>query len=128
MSNSATGSYAQFMIVLLIFVGVLLVTFFVTKWMAGYQKGRGAGTNIEMIESAPLTSNKHIQIVRLGTRYVALAVSKDTVETIMELDGEDLILGSSNVQTGSFKEIISKLRGDETEALNNETDDTDRNE
>ena len=39
-------SYAQFITVLLIFVAVLAVTAWVTKWIAGYQKKQGAESKI----------------------------------------------------------------------------------
>lgn len=110
--GSSSSSAAQFIVVLLIFVGVLLVTFFVTKWMSGYQKSRQNGTNIEMIESAPLTANKHIQIVRLGRKYVALAVSKDTVTMLSELDPEEVVIAEKG-ETPSFKDILSKVKSDE---------------
>ncbi|MCR5594267.1 MAG: flagellar biosynthetic protein FliO [Lachnospiraceae bacterium] len=106
-----TSSYGQFVVVLLIFVGVLAVTFFVTKWMSGYQSGRKNGSNIELIESAPLSTGKYIQIVRLGERYYALAVSKDNVTLIGELDRDSLIINDSGSGSGgmSFKDIISKV-------------------
>jgi len=111
-SASATSSYGQFIIVLLIFVGVLAVTFWVTKWMSGYQRSRQNGTNIQLIESAPLAANKHIQIVRVGGKYIALAVSKDTVTKIAELDPEDIVLPEKEA-TPSFKDILTKVKANE---------------
>ena len=108
MLGAFTGSYGQFIVVLLIFVGVLAVTFYVTKWTAGYQKKKSSGANIELIDSAPLAVNKHIQIVRLGNKYVAVAVSKDTVTKLVELEEKDLVLSGKENSSISFKEILSK--------------------
>ena len=112
MVTSTSNSFAQFIIVLLIFVGVLAVTFYVTKWMSGYQKARQNGTNIQMIESAPLAPNKHLQIVRIANKYVALAVSKDTVTMITELDPDEVVI-ADNATTTSFKDILTKVKADE---------------
>ena len=49
---SGAGSYAQFITVLLIFVAVLGVTAWTTRWMANYQKQQSVNENIEVIERA----------------------------------------------------------------------------
>ena len=41
-----TDSYVQFMTVLILFVFVLAITAFVTRWIGGYQRGRSAGANM----------------------------------------------------------------------------------
>ena len=112
---SASSSYGQFIVVLLIFAGVLAVTYFVTKWVAGYQRGRSTGANIQLLESAPLASGKHIQIVRIGNRYVALAVCKDTVTVLTQLNEEELVLpeGQDNFAS-SFKEILAGIKKADT--------------
>ena len=100
-------AYTQLIVVLIIFVGVLAVTLWVTRWISGYQKVKGAGSNIELIESASIANGKYIQIVRLGNRYFALAVSKDNVALIGELEKDSLKFGSTDTPRMSFKEIIA---------------------
>jgi len=108
MLGTSVGSYGQFIVVLLIFLGVLAVTFYVTKWTAGYQKKRSSGANIELIDSAPLAANKHIQIVRVGNKYVALAVCKDTVTKVADLEENDLVLAGKENTGMSFRDILSR--------------------
>ncbi|MBR6390383.1 MAG: flagellar biosynthetic protein FliO [Lachnospiraceae bacterium] len=104
------SSYAQFIIVLIIFAGVLAVTLWVTKWMAGYQRGKGTDANIQLIDSQAIATGKYIQIVRLGDRYFALAVSKDNVTLISELEKDSLVIREGGSQTASFKDILSGIR------------------
>ena len=104
------SSYAQFIVVLLIFVGVLAVTLWVTRWMSGYQRVKGSDSNIGLIDSQAIGNGKYIQIVRLGDRYFALAVSKDNVSLISELDKDSLIIRDGSSQTASFKDILSGIR------------------
>jgi len=118
-----SSSYGQFIVVLLIFVGVLALTFFVTRWISGYQKGKGVGSNIQLIESAPLTANKHIQILRIGEKYLAVAVSKDNVTLLTQLDKDELKTTYSGSGRSSFKEILSRAK-----AFNNDDDEEDENE
>ena len=117
------SSYAQFIIVLLIFVGVLAVTLWVTRWMSGYQRVRGTDSNIRVIDSQPIGNGKYIQIVRLGDRYYALAVSKDNVSLISELDKDSLIIREGSSQAVSFKDILSGIRpGSDGDTLENENE------
>ena len=48
LTTDALSGIAQFITVLILFVAVLWVTWAVTKWTAGYQKGKWAGGNIEV--------------------------------------------------------------------------------
>ena len=104
------SSYGQFIVVLLIFVGVLALTYYVTRWVAGYQKGRSSGSNIQLIESAPLATNKYIQIVRIGDKYFALAISKDSTTLISELSQDEIKLPMNNGNGKSFKDILSHAK------------------
>ncbi len=111
LSDSRTDSYVQLVTVLLLFVFVLAVTAFVTKWIGGYQKGRSVGTNMELVEALRLSNNKYVQIVRIGRKYLALAVCKDTVTMLSEIPEEDLHFpeGSTGSALG-FKDVLAKIQ------------------
>lgn len=111
LSERRTDSYVQFVTVLLLFVFVLAVTAFVTKWIGGYQKGRSVGKNMELVEALRLSNNKYVQIVRIGRKYLALAVCKDTVTMLSEIPEEDLDFpeGSSGSALG-FKDVLAKIQ------------------
>jgi len=106
------NSAAQFITVLLIFVIVLAVTYFVTRFIGVYQKNQGKTGNIEVIESARISPSVYIQIVRIGSKYVALSVGKDNSALLCELS-EDEIRTEGDVTTGqiSFDTIMNKIQG-----------------
>ncbi len=106
---SRADSYAQLMTVLVIFLFVLALTWFVTRWIAGYQKGKSTNTNMELLESFRLSNNKYIQIVRIGNKYLALAVCKDTVTMLAEIPEEELKLSEGTSMTG-FKDILNRVQ------------------
>ncbi|MDE5588776.1 MAG: flagellar biosynthetic protein FliO [Acetatifactor sp.] len=126
-----TDSYAQFITVLVVFVLVLGVTALVTRWMANYQKQQNVNVNVEVIETTRITSNKYIQIVRLGETYVAIAVCKDTVTQLCEIPGEQLKKGKSGqgsfLRSAGFRELLDRAakkdRLDSVEAEDNQSDD-----
>ena len=102
-----TSSYIQFITVLLVFVLVLGITAFTTKWIANYQKQQGAGGNIQVIETSRISNNKYIQIIRVGKTYMVIAVGKDTVTMLGEVPEDQLRLEISG-QSLRFREILDR--------------------
>ena len=106
-----TDSYVQFITVLLLFVFVLAVTALVTRWIGGYQKGKSAGMNMELLEAIRLSNNKYIQLVRVGRKYLALAVCKDTVTMLSEIPEEDLSFPEGSFGSAfTFKDVLAKIQ------------------
>ena len=124
--SNSTNSYLQFMTVLIIFVFVLAITYWTTKWISGYQKDRCRNTNMELIESFQLANNKYIQIIRIGQKYLAVAIGKDSVTMLTEIPEDQLMLepDAGNSQY-SFKELLDKVQ--KKNSLKKE-DDRNKNE
>lgn len=111
-SYSRLSSFAQLITLLIVFIFVLALTFYATKWMAKIQKSQFKNSNIEVIETFRLSNTKYIQIVKLGEKYVAIAVGKDTVTFLTELDESqlDLTKAVEGTNTLEFQEILKKVK------------------
>ncbi len=111
-STTGVNSVAQFLTVLLIFAGVLVLTYFSTKWIASYQKGKFFSNNISVVETFKITTNKFIQIIRIGEKYYAIAIGKDEITLLGELNEEELTLQEpAQVFSGvDFKSILDKAK------------------
>lgn len=105
--TSGAGSYAQFITVLLIFVVVLGITAWTTRWIANYQKQQNVNENIQVIETTRIANNKYIQIIRAGEKYMVIAVCKDTVTMLGEIPEEQL-KEKTPAQSFSFRELLEK--------------------
>lgn len=105
---SAGSSYVQFVTVLVVFVLVLGITAWVTKWMAAYQKQQSINGNVEVVETTRIAGNKYIQLVRVGRTYMAIAVCKDTVTMLAEVPEEQLKFRELPQGGISFKELLVK--------------------
>lgn len=104
-------SFIQFITVLFIFLFVLVITYFVTKWIAKYQKTQTNGANIEIIETQRITTSKFIQLIRVGDKYFAIVVCKDTVTMISEISKEDIIfINHENMDNINFSNIFEKVK------------------
>jgi flagellar protein FliO/FliZ len=108
--SEKVDSYLQFLTVLIIFLFVLALTWWVTKWTAGFQKSRTTGANMEIIETLRLTNNKYVQIIKVGQKYLAVAVCKDTVTMLVEIPEDDLCLHGDDTSKMSFKDILTKIQ------------------
>ncbi len=105
--TSGVSGYAQLITLLVVFVFVLGITLFTTKWIANYQKQQGFNENIQILETARIANNKYIQIVRVGETIMAIAVCKDTVTMLGEIPKEQLKSGAAT-STFAFKELFQK--------------------
>lgn len=114
-NTSGWDSFFQLITVLFIFVFVMAITYFCTRWIAKYQKGITVNRNIRVIETFRITNNKYLQIIEVGTVYFVIAVCKDTVTYLCEIDREQLTwMPEDGTQTPvvneSFQEILQKLK------------------
>lgn len=116
LAAASLDSFVQLITVLIIFVFVLILTYFTTRWMAGIQKGRSFNRNLKIIETISVGNNKMISIVEAGTKYIVVSIGKDEVNFLTELKEEDLKdLSFKNLQnttqnTESFSAIMDKLK------------------
>lgn len=110
LSSTASGGWVQLITVLLIFVFVLLITAFTTKWIGNFQKEKYAGSNIEVIETRRVDQNKYIEIVRIGDKYFAIGIGKENISTIAELSKDSLQIPEAKTNNFSFKEFLKKAK------------------
>ena len=109
--SGRTDSYVQFMTILILFVFVLGITYFVTRWIAKIQKDNIGVGNLEVVETCRITQNKFIQIVRTGEKYLVIAVGKDEIHMLAEVSKEELMLKEGNQeQPISFAGILDRVR------------------
>ena len=98
--QSGIDSVVQFMTVLIMFVFVLGITYFTTRYIAKIQKGQMSNKNMELIDTLRISNNKYLQIVRVGERYYCMAVCKDTVTLLGEVQKEELVFYENDASAG----------------------------
>lgn len=103
-------SYVQLVTLLVIFLFVLFITWGVTRWIARYQSGITKNTNFEILDTYRIANNKFLQLVRVGRKYLVVAVCKDTVTMITELSEEDIVSDSTDApQSLEFGKILERF-------------------
>lgn len=100
--------------VLFIFLFVLLVTYFVTKWIAGYQKQQLHNRNLQIVETLKVSPNKYIQIVKAGEEYLVVGMGKDEMVLLTKLSKTqvdlDTVESSTFTDTLKFHDILEKTK------------------
>lgn len=114
-------SFVQFITVLILFLFVLFVTYFVTRWISGFQKAQMTGTNMEMIDTLRISPNKYLQIIRTGDKYLVIAVCKDSVTMLTELSKDSLSFDANRGGGMSFQEVLQQMKNN-TKVLKDTTE------
>lgn len=115
--SSSLESFIQLVGALLIFAFVLVITYFTTKWIGGYQKQQMSGRSFQVIDTVRIANNKYVQILKLGDVYLVVAVGKDEVTMLAKLTEEEIGLTEEqlveSLQTNTqetFQETFDKIR------------------
>ena len=109
--SGSLEAFVQFLTVLFLFGFVLFISYYVTKWLSGIQKGQMTGKNMEILETIRLSNSKYLQIVHVGDKYIVIAVCKDTVTMLTEISAESLSFADKNEGNNlSFKEILERMK------------------
>ena len=116
---TSVSGYAQLIGVLLIFVAVLAITAFVTKYIGSAQKSFDKGKNIEVLEVKRVAPNKYVQIIRAGKHYMLVSVGQNEIHMLCELKEEELIFENEK-EIGSFAGILQKFLNKDASESNEE--------
>ena len=114
--NSLQSLFELFGLIL-IFVIVLVVCYYTTKFVAGRQLVQKKMGNFEIVETFAIAQNKYLQLIRMGNKYVVISVAKDSVNVITELEEAEVcqVQKTVSVSGKSFKEILSGFTRKEEE-------------
>ncbi|MDO4188806.1 MAG: flagellar biosynthetic protein FliO [Lachnospiraceae bacterium] len=124
--SSTAGSISQLITVFLIFILVLFITVYTTKFLADYQKGQYVNRNLEVIETMRVANNKYLQIVRTADKYIVIGVGKDEISMLTEISEEDLIKMSTD-KSGA-KDTFASIFAKAGKSLNKDNNKSNNNE
>ncbi len=128
LTGGIANSIFEFITVSVIFIFVLVLCYFTTRWIGGYEKSRSIRRNLELMESIRLGNNRSVAIIRAGVdKYLVLGFGKDEISLLATLTEDDIIEYDSSSQNKTytsasvygdvFKNALNRLknRGDTEE-------------
>lgn len=118
-SASSLKSIGQLICVVLLFLFVLFLAYAAARITGSFQSNvMNKRSNIQVIEVFRLSNNKVIEIVKIGNRYLALAVCKDTVTVLTELDESEIKEQEASLKPIDFNSILDKIKNEREEKAN----------
>lgn len=109
-------SVGQLICVILLFFFVLFLAYLAARIAGGLQSNViNKRSNIKVIEVFRLSNNKLIEIVRIGDRYLALAVCKDSVTVLTQLEESEVKVPETSLEPIHFKDILDRMKNEKKE-------------
>ena len=108
---TGVSSAAELLSALAIFALVLLVTYFTTRFVGSYGKKMVTGRNMQVLESLRLSGGKCLDLVKIGDKYVVLGESKERVDFLCEVSGDQIVPmedGVQEIQKPDFRKLLEK--------------------
>ena len=125
--TSGIDSVIQFITVLFIFVFVLGITYITTRYVAGIQKDKYKTGNMELIETLRISNNKYLQIVRAADKYYCIAVCKDTITMLGEIQKENMVFYENGVNANlNFQNIFERIKQKQPDSRKQDTNEENR--
>jgi len=91
---------------LFVSLGIILLTFLTTKYLAGRFNYQNSNKNIRIIEKYSLGIDKYLILVQVGTKYYLLSATKHSIEKIDIIENLNIKIEP----TKHFEDIFSKLK------------------
>ena len=91
---------------------ILIAAYYTSKFVGRYKLGQIKNSNIKIIESYRISTNKLLQIVKVANKYLVIGVCKDQITYITELDEDEVLTHEvSEAEKQSFRQVFEKLKG-----------------
>lgn len=96
---------------LFVFIIILVAAYFASKFIGQSKLGQVRNKNFQVIETYKVTPNKFLQLVKIGNKYVVIAIGKDEIHEITELSEEEVILSvDSEHPSVKFSDLITRVQ------------------
>ena len=112
-SSTSMESIGQLIILIILFLFVLFLAYMAARITGSFQSNAiNKNSNVKVIEVFHLSNNKYIEIVKVGGHYLSLAICKDTVTLLTELDESEVREHEKTMDPINFKSILDKMRNE----------------
>lgn len=111
--TSSLESIGQLICLILLFVFVLFLAYLAARITGSFQSNvLNKRSNVKVIEVFRLSGNKTIEIIKIGSQYLAIAVCKDSVTLLAELDEAEIKEQETSLEPINFKNILDKMKNE----------------
>jgi flagellar protein FliO/FliZ len=110
-NEPAMNVVGRFLYIVVLVLFVVLLAYFTTKLLVAARSGRLRSTkrDLEVIESIGVSQQAWVSIIRAGSRYILLGITKENITLLSELDKETLTLHSGSTPQVPFTDVFKRL-------------------
>jgi flagellar protein FliO/FliZ len=107
---STSNNFWQLIGLVFLLIVILIATYYTSRFIGGLKLGQLKNSNFNVIDTYRISPNKMLQIVKVGNKYVVIAIGKDTINLITELEETEVYLRETiSGDKQNFKQILEKL-------------------
>ena len=88
---------------------IIVASYYTTKFVGKRQMTGSSKSNFRSLDVFRISTNKYLQIIEIGERYFCIAVAKDNITVVGELNKEDIKNFPPVPTEKSFKETMSEI-------------------
>ncbi len=108
---STTNNLVQLLGLCILLAVILFAAYYTAKFVGKTKLGQLKSSNFTVIDSYKPAPGKMLQIIKVGKKYLLIAVAKDTISFLSELEETDLVLKESiQAEKKSFRQIIDSMK------------------
>lgn len=110
-TTSTLDSFLQLIGLVFLLLIILVAAYFTSRFVGNMKLGQLKNSNFKVVDAYRISPNKMLQIVKIANKYVVIAIGKDTIEYITEVDeAEVYIKDPQDGEKLSFKQVFEKLK------------------
>lgn len=118
---SSMDSLFQLIGVSILFIIILVITYYTTKFVGGAKLGMTKNSDFKVIETFKITQNKYLQLIQIGTRYFVISISKDDIRFLTELNENEIKQqDETKPPKSNFTELFNSVLKKQKEKINND--------
>ncbi len=89
--DSSTGSNSfQLVKIIIIFIVIFFGAYYTSRFLGSYQGKRTKDANLKVVEAISVGPQKTIQLVKVGSEFVMIGVTKDKITFLKEISKEQM--------------------------------------
>lgn len=94
---------------LVVFIVILALAYYVSKFISVQNSSLQRNKNLKVIESVQVAPHKYIQLIQVGNKFYAIAVTKDNITKIDEVDKKEIDLTGISHKEISFRKVLHRM-------------------
>jgi flagellar protein FliO/FliZ len=111
LSTAPGGGILEFLFLLIVFFGIILLAYFATRFIARRASGRMKSRYMEILDNIGIGTDSQLLIVKAGGEYFLVAKSQKQLSLLTKLDISPESIRVDAVMPGSFTDSLRAALG-----------------